>query len=114
MTCDLRPSLLSQLLAERHRIPESTIVDCLALAQLVDRRPRQRLHRAMLMRQLGCLEKKTLDRKLRRLRLCDLIEYEAGCRDDPGYWFLRIGPPAKLRPEAPPDLRRFPSSGPAA
>lgn len=85
--------LLSRLLAQRHRIPESTIVDCMALAQLVERLPRQRLHRAMLMRQLGCGAKITLDRKLRRLRHCDLIEYEAGCRDDPGYLFWRVGPP---------------------
>ena len=86
--------LLSRLLAQRHRIPESTIVDCLALAQLIEHRPRQRLHRALLMRQLGCVEKKTLDRKLLRLRHCDLVDYECGCRDDPGYLFRRVGPPS--------------------
>lgn len=88
-----RPAdLIAYLLANRSRIRDCVIIDCLALDRLLRERPCRLLYSNELMLALDCLAHSYLSSKLRRLRQAGLVEYTVGPSVDPGYHFLRIGP----------------------
>ncbi len=84
--------LIPYLLANRSRIRDCVIIDCLALDRLLRERPCRLISSAELMVALDCLCQSYLSGKLRRLRLAGLVDYKAGPSAYPGYQFLRIGP----------------------
>lgn len=88
-----RPAdLIAYLLANRSRIRDCVIIDCLALDRLLRERPCRLISSTELMVALDCLSPSYMSSKIRRLRQADLIEYKTGPSVAPGYQFLRIGP----------------------
>ncbi len=89
--------LVHHLLSRRHQLPQRAIISCLALAQL-NPQPTRRVPTAELMQVLDVLRHSHLSKLLRELRKVDLVDYESGTIDDPGYLFWRVGP-AQVRLE---------------
>ena len=86
-------SLLEYLLANRHKLSDGAIVDCLDLALVVSEANGERVPRETLARRWGCMNQPYLSQRMRRLAKAGLVDYEAGVCGDPGYLFLRFGPP---------------------
>lgn len=85
--------LTQYLLAMRGRFSDSTILDCLALAKLVpDLQPWQRVSAQTVCELFGVTNPSYASKRLTRLVLAGLLEYEAGVSGEPGYLFLRVGP----------------------
>lgn len=84
-------ALTAHLLANRHRIPARTIVDCLSLAHF-NPSPEQRFTVPELFKPLHASDRSNVAEKLSQLSRHGLIRYESGKPNAPGYRFLRIGP----------------------
>jgi hypothetical protein len=87
--------LIDHLLANRSTIPDRVIVDCIALARLQPS-PDQSVSWLRVAEALGVgsCRQPYLSQIVRRLVHYDLVDYDRGARDRPGYRFLRVGPPA--------------------
>jgi len=83
--------LVAHLLAHRQRIPNRTIIACLALAQLAPK-PTERISAERLMEALEISNQPYLSKLLGEMLCFDLVEYERGDRAEPGYLFFRVGP----------------------
>jgi DNA-binding IscR family transcriptional regulator len=83
--------LVAHLLAHRQRIPNRTIIACLALAQLAPK-PTERVSAERLMEALEISNQPYLSKLLGEMLRFDLVEYERGDRAEPGYLFFRVGP----------------------
>lgn len=83
--------LIDHLLAERHRIPNQVIIDCLVLARLQPT-PRQRVSVTSLMMVLDAGSQSSLSQRLGKVKRYGLLDYERGYVGDPGYRILRVGP----------------------
>jgi DNA-binding IscR family transcriptional regulator len=84
-------NLVAHLLANRQRIPNRTIIACLALAQLAPK-PTERVSAERLMEALEISHQAYLSKLLGEMLRFDLVQYEAGDRAEPGYLFWRVGP----------------------
>jgi DNA-binding IscR family transcriptional regulator len=82
--------LVAHLLAHRQRIPNRTIIACLALAQLAPK-PTERVSAERLMEALEISNQPYLSKLLGEMHHFDLVEYERGDRAEPGYLFFRVG-----------------------
>jgi DNA-binding IscR family transcriptional regulator len=91
MTRPINPVLVSQLLANRARLTDQAIVDCMALAQLHPS-PDRRFKVPELMTVLGHTSLSALSRKLSTLKRAGLLEYQRGNAVEPGYRITRVGP----------------------
>jgi hypothetical protein len=84
-------ALIAHLLANRHRIPNRAIINCLALARLnpgpADRVMVQQL---MLIFQHG--NRGGVSAILQELKRCGLVDFEPGTSGTPGYLIFRVGP----------------------
>ncbi len=83
--------LIDYLLDGRHRFPNQTIIDCLALARL-EPSPDERFTWEVLAAILGTSQQPALSNKLHNLKRAGLLDFESGDRGDPGYRILRVGP----------------------
>lgn len=83
--------LIDHLLAERHRIPNAVIIDCLVLAQLAPS-PEQRVSVASLLLVMGLSCQASLSTRMGKLKRYGLLDYKAGTRAEPGYLITRVGP----------------------
>ena len=83
--------LLNHLLDGRHRLPNQTIIDCLALARLQPS-PDERFTWQVLAAVLCTTQQPALSHKLHNLKRAGLLDFESGDRGDPGYSILRVGP----------------------
>lgn len=83
--------LIDHLLAERHRIQNQTIIDCLALARLAPS-PEHRISATQLMEALNATSQQCLTNRLARLRRYELLDYKSGHNGAPGYLITRVGP----------------------
>lgn len=79
--------MIEHLLALRHSVEDSTLVDCLQLDQWLPKTPAQ-IRTAELRRRWHCSQA-TVSRRITRLWEADLIDYRAG-----GGWYRirRLGP----------------------
>lgn len=84
-------SLVAHLLANRQRIPNRTIIACLALARLAPK-PTERISAKRLMEALEISHQSYLSKLLGEMLRFGLVQYEAGDQAEPGYLFLRVGP----------------------
>jgi hypothetical protein len=84
-------TLIDHLLAERHRIPNAVIIDCLVLAQLAPS-PDRRVPVASLLLTMGFCHRTALSARMGKLSRYGLIEYESGTNAEPGYLITRVGP----------------------
>lgn len=84
------PELVRQLLANRYRLPDQTIVDCLVLAE-ADIKGR-RVQPAELQELLGVGNAPHVSQRLGKLKDRGLLDYVAGVPGRPGYTFRRVGP----------------------
>jgi hypothetical protein len=92
--------LVAHLLANRQRIPNRTIIACLALAQLAPK-PTERISAERLMEALEISNQPYLSKLLGEMLRFDLVEYEAGGPYHPGYLFFRVGPRSlQIKPTA--------------
>ena len=85
--------LIDYLLAERHRIPNQVIIDCLTLARH-PHIPGQRISMASLLMVLDAGTQPSLSQRLIKLKRYGLLDYERGYRGGPGYLITRVGPAA--------------------
>lgn len=83
--------LIDHLLAERHRIPNQVIIDCLTLARL-EPSPEQRFPIARMLEVLDAGTQPSMSLRLTKLKRHGLLDYERGYRGDPGYRITRVGP----------------------
>jgi hypothetical protein len=83
--------LIDHLLAERHRLPNAVIIDCLVLAQMQPS-PKHRLSVESLLLVMGLSCQASLSTRMGKLKRYGLIDYKAGSRADPGYLITRVGP----------------------
>jgi hypothetical protein len=83
--------LIDHLLAQRHRIPNQVIIDCLALARLQPS-PEQRFSVAKLQAALDAGSQSSMSQRLGKVKRYGLLDYERGYRGDPGYRITRVGP----------------------
>ena len=83
--------LIDHLLAERRRIPNQVIIDCLVLARLQPT-PEQRFSVAMLQAALNAGTQSSLSQRLGKVKRYGLIDYERGYCGNPGYRITRVGP----------------------
>jgi hypothetical protein len=84
-------NLLEHLLANRHRLMNQVIIDCLVLATLP--LGGRRYTWEVLAELLYATSQPHLSKKLCQLKLANLIDYERGDKCSPGYLIRRVGPP---------------------
>lgn len=100
-------AVIGYLVANRHRIPNSVVINALALFH-ADLDLTRRYHWTELAPILHASSHSQLRNKIGFLRKARLIEYEAGNVAEPGYLFRRIGPPPPQRlPQHRRPLARF-------
>jgi hypothetical protein len=84
-------ALVSYLLANRHRITNRSIINCLALAQL-----NPTPHRRVTAKELIPIFQNNTQGGIRflmnELRHFGLVDFESGRRGTPGYLIWRVGP----------------------
>jgi hypothetical protein len=83
--------LIDHLLAERHRIPNQVIIDCLVLARLQPMQDRKLLV-TELQAALDAGSQSSLSQRLGKVKRYGLLDYERGYVGDPGYRITRVGP----------------------
>jgi hypothetical protein len=92
-------ALVSYLLANRYRIPNRAIINCLALARLNPSRT-ERVSVEDLMIMFGHSKRGGISGIMLELQRCGLIDFESGVRGTPGYTIRRVGPKEEKAHEA--------------
>jgi hypothetical protein len=83
--------LVTHLLANRHRIPSRTFINCLALARAKPN-PKYRVTAEILMELFHHSSRSGISVLMSELRRCGLVEFQPGVRGEPGYLITRVGP----------------------
>jgi DNA-binding MarR family transcriptional regulator len=84
--------LVDHLLAHRHRIPNRSVLDVLALVRFGPSTSRRYSWRE-LAEVFGVVSRPYVTQKLRLLERLGLLSYEPGTYDEPGYLIHRVGLP---------------------
>jgi hypothetical protein len=87
-------ALLQHLLANRYKLSDGAIADCLDLAIIAQQHRGQRLPWELLARRWGCMNQPYLSKRMRRLANAGLLDYDCGVSGEPGYLIHRVGPAA--------------------
>lgn len=88
------PTLAKYLLAQRYRLSDTTITDCIALGFLWNQAPTERITWHQLCDCWGTGSHSYVSKRMCKLGKAGLISYDVGTLDAPGYLIHRIGPAA--------------------
>jgi hypothetical protein len=97
-------ALVTYLLANRHRIPNKTIINCLALARL-NPTPVRRVTVEELITLFQHSKRGGISGLMLELKRCGLVDFESGVCGTPGYLIFRVGPKEEAAREAHPHRR---------
>ena len=84
-------ALVTYLLANRHRIPNRAIINCLALARM-NPSPTDRVMVEELMMMFQHSGRGGISNLMLELKRCGLVDFESGVCGTPGYLIFRVGP----------------------
>lgn len=97
-------ALVTYLLDNRYRIPNRTIINCLALARL-NPTPLRRVTVEELIPLFQHSKRGGISCLMLELKICGLVDFEKGVRGNPGYLIFRVGPKEEKAHEAHPNRR---------
>ncbi len=97
-------ALVTHLLANRHRIPNRAIINCLALARL-NPTPVRRVTVEELIPLFQHSKRGGISGLMLELKRCGLVDFESGVCGTPGYLIFRVGPKEGKAREAHPHRR---------